>query len=77
MVLHAFVFLIVACLLLWLARRGYLDWFRLQLFFSQGAAKRSSLPRLLKARSPDDCPACRLPSHAGWRDSVGAGAFLE
>ena len=58
MALHLFVFvlLLVVCLLLLLARLGRLDWFPLQPFSSQGAAKRSRLPRLLKPRSPDDCP---------------------
>ena len=66
MVLHVFLFmfLIVVCLLLSLARLGHLDWFRLQPFFSQGAAKGGTLPRLLKPRTPDDCPTCRLASTA-------------
>jgi len=80
MVLHVFLFmfLIVVCLLLSLARLGHLDWFRLQPFFSQGAAKGGTLPRLLKPRTPDDCSACRrastAPSSAGpaplrpWRE---------
>jgi transposase-like protein len=36
---------------------------------SGGGAKRSRLPRLLKPRCPDDCPACRLASTA----SLGGG----
>ena len=39
-----------------------LDWFPLRPSTSQGAAKRPTLQRLLKPRSPDDCPACRLVS---------------
>jgi len=64
MALHLFVFLLVVCLLLTLARLGRLDWFSLRPSSSKGAAKRSRLHRLLKPRSPDDCPACRLASTA-------------
>jgi hypothetical protein len=62
MALHVFVFLLVVCLLLSLARLWCLDWFHLQPSFSRGGAKRSTLHRLLKPRTPDDCPACRLAS---------------
>src|SRR5215469_15819433 len=55
-----FVFLLVVCLLLSLARLGRLGWFPLRPSSSRGRAKRSTLHRLLKPRSPDDCPACRL-----------------
>jgi hypothetical protein len=66
MALHVcmFVFLLVVCLLLSLARLGHLDWFRLQPFSSRGGAKRGTLHRLLKPRTPLDCPACRLASTA-------------
>jgi IS1 family transposase len=64
-----FVFLLVVCLLLCLARLGRLDWFPLRPSCSRGGVKRSTLPRLLKPRCPDDCPACRLASTA----STGAG----
>jgi IS1 family transposase/transposase-like protein len=66
MALHLFVFvlLLVVCLLLLLVRPGRLDWFPLQPCSSRGGAKRSRLPRLLKPRTPDDCPACRLASPA-------------
>ena len=63
MSLHVFVFLLVVCLLL-LARFGRLDWSPLRPASSPGGAKRSTLHRLLKPRSPDDCPACRLASPA-------------
>ena len=62
MVLHVFLFLLVVCLLLSLARLGHLDWFSLRPFSSGGGTKRSTLPRLLKPRTPLDCPACRLAS---------------
>jgi hypothetical protein len=62
MALHVFVFLLVVCLLLSLALLWRLDWFHLRPSSSSGRAKRSTLHRLLKPRSPDDCPACRLAS---------------
>jgi hypothetical protein len=62
MAIYVFVFLLVVCLLLSLALLWRLDWFALQTSSSLGEAKRSRLPRLLKPRSPDDCPACRLGS---------------
>jgi IS1 family transposase len=64
MVLHMFLFLLLVCLLLSLARLGPLGWFSLRPSSSQGRAKRSTLHRLLKPRCPDDCPACRLASTA-------------
>jgi hypothetical protein len=60
MALHVFVLLIVVCLLLTLARLGRLEWFQLRPSSSHDGTKRTMLPRLLKPRSPDDCPACRL-----------------
>jgi len=60
MPIHVSVFLLVVCLLLCLARLGWLDWFPLRPSSSKGGAKRSRLPRLLKPRSPDDCLVCRL-----------------
>src|SRR5215469_14816805 len=59
MALHVFVyvFLLAACLLLSLALFWRLDWFRLRPSPSRGEAKRTTLQRLLKPRSPDDCPA--------------------
>jgi hypothetical protein len=71
MTLHVsvFVLLLVVCLLLLLVRLGRLGWFPLQPCSSQGVAKRTGLPRLLKPRCPDDCPACRLATPA----SLGRG----
>ena len=60
MALHPFVSLLVVCPLLALALLWRLDWFPLRPASSQGAAKSTMLPRLLKPRSPDDCPGCRL-----------------
>jgi hypothetical protein len=62
--LFVFVFLLVVCLIISLALLWRLDWFPLRPASSQGAAKRTMLPRLLKPRTPDDCPACRLASTA-------------
>jgi len=58
MALHVFVFvfLLTACLLLALALFWRLDWFPLRPASSRGGVKRSTLPRLLKPRTPDDCP---------------------
>jgi transposase-like protein/IS1 family transposase len=64
MALHVFVFLLVVCLLLSLALFWRLDWFPFRPSSSPGGAKRTTLHRLLKPRSPDDCPACRLASTA-------------
>jgi IS1 family transposase/transposase-like protein len=59
-----FVFLLVFCLLLCLAMLWCLDWFPLRQSSSRGGVKHSRLPRLLKPRTPDDCPACRLAASA-------------
>jgi IS1 family transposase/transposase-like protein len=65
MAFHVFLFLLVVCLvLLSLALLWRLDWFPFRPSSSRGGAKRSRLPRLLKPRCPDDCPACRLASTA-------------
>ena len=66
MSLHVFVFvfLLVVCLLFSLALLWRLDWFPDRASASHGTAKGSTLPRLLKPRSPDDCPACRLAATA-------------
>jgi len=55
-----FVFLLVVSLLLCLVLLWRLDWFPLRPSSSKGAAKRSTLHRLLKPRCPNDCPVCRL-----------------
>jgi transposase-like protein len=61
MSVHVFVFLLVVCLLLSLALLWRLDWFHLRPS-SSGGANRTTRNRLLKPRTPDDCPACRLAS---------------
>jgi hypothetical protein len=62
MALYVFVFLFVGCLLLSLALLWRLDWLRLRPSSSPEGARCSTLPRRLKPRCPDDCPACRLAS---------------
>jgi hypothetical protein len=63
MSLHMFAFLLVIYLPLSLALLWCLDWLHLRPS-SRGGAKRSTLLRLLKPCTPDDCPACRLASPA-------------
>ena len=62
MALHVYKFLLVVCLFLLLALLWRHDWLHLQPSSPRGGAKRSSLHRLLKPRTPDDCPSCRLAS---------------
>ena len=62
--LYIVLFLLIVCLIISLTRLGRLDWLHLRPSSSQGRAKRSRLPHLLKPRCPDDCPACRLGSTA-------------
>jgi transposase-like protein len=73
MAFHVFVcvFLLVVCLLFSLPLFWRLDWFPLRPPSSRGGAKRTMLHRLLKPRSPDDCPACR---HASTASSGGGSA---
>jgi hypothetical protein len=58
------VFLLMSFLLLFLALLWRFCWLLLQPCASRGRAKRSTLPRLLKPRTPDDCSACRHASPA-------------
>src|SRR5438132_12958796 len=73
MAVHVYIFLLVGCLLFFLARLGRLDWLHLQPSHSRGGAKRSRLHRLLKPRCPDDCPACRLASTASSGEEPAPG----
>jgi hypothetical protein len=52
------VFLLIVCLFLALTLLWHLDWFPVRPSTSQEGAKRSRLHRLLKPRTPLDCPAC-------------------
>src|SRR5712692_8511930 len=60
MALHLFLFLLVVCFILSLALFWRLCWLPLQSSHSRGGAKHGTLHRLLKPRSPRDCPDCRL-----------------
>ena len=62
MAFHVCVSLLVVFLMLCWALLWYRCWFPLRLSSSSGKAKRSTVHRQLKPRSPDDCPACRLAS---------------
>ena len=62
MAFHVFLFVLVFFLTLSLALPWRLCWFHLPPFHSQAARRRTLVHRLLKPRSPDDCPACRLAS---------------
>jgi IS1 family transposase len=64
MAFHGCVSLLVVFLMLCWALLWYLCWFPLRLSSSSGKAKRCTLHRQLKPRSPDDCLACRLASTA-------------
>jgi hypothetical protein len=64
MAFHIFLFLLMICLLLTLALLWRLGWLHLQPSHSAVASRRSPVHRLLKPRSPLDCPACRLASPA-------------
>ena len=67
---HVLLFLLVSFLLLCLLLRCSLCWPHSGPIQSRAAAKmRRKLHRLLKPRSPDDCPACCLASTA----SLGGG----
>ena len=61
MSLHVFGFLLVFFLILGLALLWRLCWLPLQPLHSQAARRRPLVHRLLKPRTPLDCPACRLP----------------
>jgi hypothetical protein len=60
MSLHVFGFLLVFFLILGLALLWRLCWLPLQPSHSQAARRRPLVHRLLKPRTPLDCPACRL-----------------
>jgi hypothetical protein len=64
MALQVFVLLLVVCFLLCLALRWRLGWFPLRTSSSKGGARRTTVQRLLKPRSPADCPACCLSASA-------------
>ncbi len=69
MSLYVFVFLLIVCLFLALTLLRHLDCFPVRPSTSQEGAKRSRRHRLLKPRTPLDCPACCHSSPT----STGAG----
>ncbi len=62
MVIHVFVFLLLSFLMLCLAWFCHLDVPHLCLPHSRAGAVHLTVHRLLKPRTPRDCPACRLNS---------------
>jgi transposase-like protein len=60
MTLHVFLLLLVCVLMFSLARLCFLRWPHHGPVQSAAATGRTPLQRLLKPRSPHDCPACRL-----------------
>ncbi len=62
MAIQVFVFLLVSFLILSLALLWRLDWLHLQPSPSQAGRRRTLVQRLLKPRTPLDCPLCRLSS---------------
>ena len=71
MAFDVYVFLLVVFLLLCVALLGRLCWFQLQPFHSPGGAIRSATQRLLKPRTPLDCPASRAPTRLLWDLPLG------
>src|SRR5260370_8706537 len=61
MMLHVFLLLLVFFLILTLGQLCFLGWPH-RSPAQATAAKRTPLHRLLKPRSPHDCPACRIAS---------------
>src|SRR5947207_2624967 len=62
MTFHVFLLLLLFCLVLSLARLCHLSWCHHCPAQLKAATKHSSFQRLLKPRSPLDCPDCRLSS---------------
>jgi IS1 family transposase len=62
MTFHVFLFLLVCFLLLSLALLCRLSWPQLQLSHAPAGSRRALVHRLLKHRTPLDCPLCRLTS---------------
>jgi hypothetical protein len=62
MVFQMFVFLLVSFLILGLVHLCLHSWPHLQPSHSKGGAVRATVQRLLKPRTPLDCPICRLSS---------------
>jgi transposase-like protein len=63
MALYVFLFLLLSALILSLARLCHLYWLHHCLLRSRAGAVHPMVHRLLKPRTPRDCPACRLSSN--------------
>ena len=59
---QVFVLLLVSFLILFLTLLWCLGWLSLQPFLPQAGKRRTLVHRLLKPRTPLDCPGCRLAS---------------
>ena len=62
MTFHVFLFMLVFFLLLALVLLWRLSWHPLQPSHSQAGSRRTMIHRLLRPRTPIDCPICRLCS---------------
>jgi transposase-like protein len=62
MAIQVVLFLLVSFLILSLALLWRLDWLHLQPSHSKAGSRRAMVHRLLKPRTPLDCPICRLSS---------------
>jgi hypothetical protein len=60
MALHVFVFLLVFLLICFLVRLWRFSWLHLQPSRFTAELVRTTTHRLLKPRTPLDCPSCRL-----------------
>jgi hypothetical protein len=60
MAFHGFVFLLVFFLILFLVLLWPFSWLHLQPFRFKAGTVRTTVHRLLKPRTPLDCPSCRL-----------------
>jgi hypothetical protein len=65
MAIQVFVFLLVFFLILFLALLCRLCWLSLQPSHSPAGRRRTLVHRLLKPRTPLDCPLCRFCSSNG------------
>ncbi len=64
--LYMFLLLLLFFFMLYLAQLCLLYWTRHWFLHSKAVALHSAVHRLLKPRSPRDCPACRLASTLSW-----------
>jgi transposase-like protein len=60
MTLDVFVLLLLSFLMLFLAKLCHMYWTHHQPYHSKAETMRTMVQRLLKPRTPHDCPACRL-----------------